>query len=178
MGRGLADETAQRTSLPQALLYGRGLVLPGHARLGRRAPRARDQAGADGSLPVVELLNDGSRVESWFSDGVLHRPDGPARRQTTHDGICTVEWYCLGRRHRTGGPAYVRTRPDGARTEAWFFLGMPQEAESAQEADADATSERRRRSKSGKATMQGPGLSGRTNANNWPGPATNPTSDN
>ena len=52
---------------------------------------------------------------SWYSEGNLHREDGPAI-----DSLYSKEWWIYGFRHREDGPASIHT--DG--TEEWYQYGF------------------------------------------------------
>lgn len=64
-----------------------------------------------------EELPDGTRVDTWYSGGEIHREDGPAVVKTMPDGSIEEQWLQHGKLHREGGPAV--TRPDGSQ-EHWI----------------------------------------------------------
>jgi len=68
----------------------------------------------------VERRPDGTVVEGWRKNGVLHREGGPARVERHPDGTVIEEWHRNGRGHREDGPAYVERRPDGT-VEPWAW---------------------------------------------------------
>jgi hypothetical protein len=71
------------------------------------------QRHRDGDEPaIVTSITSSSRVwseRSWYSDGQLHRENGPAEESRMANGIVHVEkWYRHGELHRDGNlPAYV-----------------------------------------------------------------------
>mgnify|MGYP001488453139 CR=1 FL=1 len=66
---------------------------------------------------------DGTVIEEWHKDGVLHREGGPAYVERRRDGTAVIEWwYRNNKLHREGGPAWVRRSPDGTvESEAWWL---------------------------------------------------------
>jgi len=88
------------------------------------------QATIDGRPvePVVEVLGDGSRVESYYHDGRYHDPDDgrPAVVWYRPDGaVWSEEHYRDGLRHDPddGRPAVVGYRPDGTVKYEEHFRG-------------------------------------------------------
>jgi formylglycine-generating enzyme required for sulfatase activity len=61
--------------------------------------------------PITDVLPDGTRIEQWFHQGLLHRVDAPARIETWPEGIHVERWYEAGKLL-----ASVMTAPDGERT--------------------------------------------------------------
>lgn len=68
---------------------------------------------------VIEMHADGSRLEAYYRDGVLHRNGAPAMT-TEGDGERTEYYYRHGKAHRDDGPALIRTREDERREEFWI----------------------------------------------------------
>ena len=67
---------------------------------------------------------DGTVVERWYKDGVLHREGGPAYVERRRDGTAVIEWwYRNNKLHREGGPAWVRHHTDGTVIEQWYRNG-------------------------------------------------------
>ena len=101
----------------------------------RQCPVHGDRAGASShSTPAAPIAPapaaasehkqtarpDGTVVERWYKDGVLHCEGGPARVERRPDGTVFEEWYKSGELHREDGPAYVERHPDGTVIEGWY----------------------------------------------------------
>lgn len=83
--------------------------------------------GAEPGPTSVVREADGTMVESYVQDGVLHREDGPAEICRSPGGKRVEVYYDHGRMHRSDGPAEI-IDPVGIRrerVERYFLYGEP-----------------------------------------------------
>lgn len=100
---------------------------------GRFAPGMRNEAEsvALDDQPTSVEAPDGT--EEWWSNGRLHRADGPAVVFSTG----TQQWYSEGLKHRSDGPAVIFS--DGA--EAWYHYGRLHRGDGPAYTSPDGTAE-------------------------------------
>jgi len=77
------------------------------------------------SVYRVEVDQNGTRTESYYHDGKLHREYGPAIVETNADGSWSEDYYGDGELDRADGPALIEVAADGARTESYYRRGLP-----------------------------------------------------
>jgi hypothetical protein len=69
-------------------------------------------------------MQNGTRTESYYHDGKLHREYGPAIVEANADGSWSEDYYRDGELHRADGPAIIEVRAEnGARTESYYRGG-------------------------------------------------------
>jgi len=101
----------------------------------RQCPVHGDRSARMSSLPAPPapepaskhkqtVRPDGTVVEEWHKDGVLHREDGPAYVEHRPSGTVVERWHKDGIHHREDGPAYVERRPNGTVVEWWYRNGV------------------------------------------------------
>ena len=63
-------------------------------------------------------------LSTWYNEErQLHREDGPAWIQNTHNGYIFEAWYTKDKYHRVGGPASIIRRNDLVIGETWYENG-------------------------------------------------------
>jgi hypothetical protein len=85
-------------------------------RLHRDGPLHRENKPA-----LIEMLEDGTRIESYYFFGERHRIGGPAYIETHTDGTVIEKYYSHDEHHRENKPALIMRLPDGSREESYFL---------------------------------------------------------